>query len=48
MSTVAIYWEGRSDTKLFIESKKIFIYNDFTQSPLQLIDINQLNQNNRD
>ena len=46
MSTVAIYSEGSSDTKVFNESKKGCIYEIFILSPLQAIDSNQLIQIN--
>ena len=48
MSTVAIYSEGSSDTKVFNESKKGYIYDIFTLSPQQEIDSNQLKQINCD
>jgi len=48
MSTVAIYSEGSSDTKVFNESKKGCIYDIFTLSPLQVIDSDQLKQINCD
>jgi hypothetical protein len=49
MSTVAIYSEGSSDTKVFnwlMLSEKVFIYDRFILPALQLIDPNQLNQIN--
>ena len=49
MSTVAIYSEGSSDTKVFnwlTLSEKAFIFDRFILPALQLIDSNQLKQIN--